>query len=117
MFKIKNYLNKVLSNFKVRTRLLVFFLLVSIIPVVIIGYFSYNSARETIENKISHYTEQLIQQSSINLNNNLEKIEKNSTMIISNRDLMQKISKLDYEDDFDELMDIKDVDNQLNSIV
>lgn len=117
MFKIKNYLNKVLSNFKVRTRLLIFFLLVSIIPVVIIGYFSYDSARITIENKISHYTEELIKQSTVNLNNNLEKIEKNSTMIISNRDLMQKISKLNYEDDFEKLMDIKNIDNQLNSIV
>ncbi|TDO71337.1 methyl-accepting chemotaxis protein [Halanaerobium saccharolyticum] len=30
---------------------------------------------------------------------------------------MQKISKLNYEDDFEKLMDIKDVNNQLNSIV
>ncbi|SIR45187.1 methyl-accepting chemotaxis protein [Halanaerobium kushneri] len=117
MFKIKKHFNKTLANFKVKTRLLIFFLLLSIIPVIIIGYFSYDNTRATIENKISHYTEELIKQSTININNNLEKIEKNSTMIISNRDLMKKISRLTYEDDFEKLMDIKEVNNQLNSIV
>lgn len=117
MIKIKENLNKFLSKFKVRTRLLVFFLLISIIPIMIIGFFSYDSAKNTIQNKISHYTEELLKQSTINLDNNLEKVEKNSTMIISNRNLMKKISKLNYEDNFEKLMDIKDVDNQLNSIV
>lgn len=117
MLKTKKYLNNFLSNFKVRTRLLIFFILVSVVPIILIGYFSYDNAQSTIENKISHYTQELIKQSTINMNNKLDKIEKNSTMIISNRNLMKKISKLEYEDDFEKLMDIKDIDNQLNSIV
>ena len=117
MLKTKKYLSNFLSNFKVRTRLLIFFILVSVVPIILIGYFSYDNAQSTIENKISHYTQELIKQSTINMNNKLDKIEKNSTMIISNRNLMKKISKLEYEDDFEKLMDIKEIDNQLNSIV
>ena len=54
-----------MCKFSIRRRLIVFFLLLSIIPVALVGFATYFSARETIVDKITNYSiENLIQAAS-----------------------------------------------------
>jgi methyl-accepting chemotaxis protein len=122
--KIKGLFRKVielpfnaLSHIRVRSRLIIFFLIIGIIPLTIVGYFSYVNSRKTIENKVGLYTQELIKQSVINVNTIIEETEKASFMIISNRNLMNIISKTNYADDVEQLMNIREINAELQSIV
>ncbi len=115
--KVVEFPFDVLSRIRVRSRLIIFFLLIGIIPLTIIGYFSYVSSRATVEDKVGLYSQELIEQSVINVNTRIAEIEKASFMIISNRNLMNIISKTKYADEFEQLLDIKDINAELQSIV
>ncbi|NLO99313.1 MAG: hypothetical protein GX386_03350 [Clostridiaceae bacterium] len=55
-------LSNFLRNIKISTRLMVSLLLLSLIPVTIIGLVAYNKSSDAVENKIETYSKQLMQE-------------------------------------------------------
>lgn len=66
-------ITKVLRNTKVKFRLMVSFLIISIIPLVLLGMFSFNLSRNSIDSKINMYTNQIIGQTQMTIETELEK--------------------------------------------
>ena len=61
-----------MNNFKVRTKLIIFFLFISIVPLTIVGLYSYQSAESTIENKVGNYSQELVKQAVVNINSKIK---------------------------------------------
>lgn len=84
------------------TKLMITYILLTVIPVSLLGYIAYNQYEKSIENKVGEYIPKLLEQASDNVNNQIEKFEElpnalyNSPQIIEvlRRDLYQKKSVL-----------------------
>src|SRR5699024_3332091 len=89
-------------NSRLMTKLMITYILLTVIPVSLLGYIAYNQYEKSIENKVGEYIPKLLEQASDNVNNQIEKFEElpnalyNSPQIIEvlRRDLYQKKSVL-----------------------
>ncbi len=93
---MKKYINnierivaKIMRNTKIRVRLVVSFIALSIIPLLFIGGFSYFLSSSTIDDKIRSYSKQLVREAGIKIETELEKYQ-NYILEISNSDDIQK---------------------------
>ncbi len=68
-------ITKVISNISIRRRLIIFFLILSIIPIAFIGYLSYSSSKNAIISKIATYSQESLSQASMNLQLELNKYQ------------------------------------------
>ncbi|HBE79025.1 MAG TPA: hypothetical protein DDW65_14810, partial [Firmicutes bacterium] len=84
--KIPGFLKliKVISKISIQRRLILFFLILSIIPIVFMGYLSYTSSRAAISNKIVTYSQESLIQASLNLQLSLKKYEDLAMQLIIN---------------------------------
>ena len=87
-----------MNNFKVRTKLIIFFLLISIVPLTIVGLYSYQSAESTIENKVGNYSQELVKQAVVNINSKINSLTDLTMNIITDRELMKIFEKKNYDD-------------------
>jgi methyl-accepting chemotaxis protein len=87
---------KSINGLPIRNRLILAFLLVSIVPIFIMGLISYNISRNAIMNKVAKYSGRELTQTYYNLNLALKKYSDFSTSIqlISNKDLVNSLTKL-----------------------
>lgn len=86
--KIPGFLKlmRVISKLSIQRRLIIFFLMLSIIPISFIGYLSYNSSKNAIINKIVTYSQESLIQASMNLQLALKKYQELSLQLIINSD-------------------------------
>jgi methyl-accepting chemotaxis protein len=84
--KIPGFLKlmKVICRLSIRRRLIIFFLILSTIPITFIGYLSYNSSKNAIINKIVTYSQESLIQASMNLQLSLKKYQELSLELIIN---------------------------------
>lgn len=75
---------KLIGKISIRRRLIIFFLGLSIIPIIFIGYFSYNSAQKAIINKITIYSQESLTQSTVNLQLEFNRYEELSMQLLIN---------------------------------
>jgi methyl-accepting chemotaxis protein len=90
-----------INNFSIRRRLIFFFLLASLGPILIIGIISYMSSKGAIETKISKYSQKGLAQTAQNLETKLQGIENNS---------LQFIASPQYNNTLKEYIDAKDLE-------
>lgn len=95
-------------------KLLIVFLLFSIIPIMIVGFFSYTISASLIQDKVSDVTEQLIVQVVNNYERNLNDLERLSLTIITSTEFKSNLSQLKDEDTYEALMNRKKVEDFLN---
>ncbi len=89
---------------KIRIRLIVFFILLSSVPLFILGFLSYNKSSTAIETKIESYSSEIAAQSSQSIRNSMTSIENSINECQSNKDVMG------YINDFDQgIIDIQDL--------
>ncbi len=119
LIKILFKLNFGMSRLKVRTRLILFFLLLSIIPLSIVANFFYSNSLMTVEEKVGNYTQELVKLTISNVDSKIEELEKSSQIITSNRDLMRLLSieKYDSDQSFVKIQDFNLVKDELKSIL
>ena len=80
--------------YSIKTKLILGFL-ITIIPIVLLGYFSYNSAFSSIENTTKKTSLETIEQVSKNLEISLKNIEEISSQIFGNSDVQSYLSSVD----------------------
>ncbi len=81
---IKNTLAKIISmirNIKIQSRLILFFIILSVIPLAITSIFSYRESSTAITNKISTYSTQVMSQVAVNIGRELSRLENDSVDI------------------------------------
>lgn len=76
----------------IRNKLLFFFLLLSLIPIIIVGMISYSSSARAITGKIIQYSQENIIQCKMNLETKQKSYEDISFQLIANKDINQLLT-------------------------
>jgi methyl-accepting chemotaxis protein len=84
--QIKSLKNNFLSSKKIRTRIILFFLFVSLVPICVIGSLSYISFRATITKKTAQYSLDLLTQTVSNIQLKLAEFENISVRLFINKE-------------------------------
>lgn len=71
-----------LRNIRMQNKLILAFLALSLVPLAVSAMFSVNSSSKAIKEKIGTYSQQLVNQVSLNINTNIQKIKSYSDDII-----------------------------------
>lgn len=81
---IPGYLNimRLICKISIRRRLILFFFVLSIIPIAFIGYLSYHSSKNAIISKIATYSQESLIQASMNLQLELKKYQDLSLQLL-----------------------------------
>ncbi|MBO9599606.1 MAG: sensor histidine kinase, partial [Cohnella sp.] len=79
---------------RLQWKLFVFFMILTVIPAIVIGYLLYNNAYKAIEEKTGLYSEQIMVQSAGRLDTLLTGIEDISLQIVSTFDIQQSIRRI-----------------------
>ncbi len=84
----------IFRKIKVKFRLMISFLILSIVPLVFLGFFSYNLSKNSIETKIEMYSKQIIEQAENNLYSELEKHNSYSIEISNSKDVQDMLKTI-----------------------
>ncbi|MFW6281377.1 MAG: methyl-accepting chemotaxis protein, partial [bacterium] len=115
--KFKNKLiNYSFTRIKVKTILIFSFLLIGIIPLVIVSYYTYQGASTAIEEKVGFYSREIVSQVVDKIDNKLNEIEKSSSMIISDVELINELAEEDYGGSYEEMVANNKLKEELNTI-
>lgn len=94
----KNGLPKVnfTFNFPIRIKLFLFFLVVSIVPIAIIGYMSYYSSRNAMTRKITEYSLQVANRTVANVRLKLNEFDSISSQLFMNNDFIKTVANCQH---------------------
>jgi len=79
----------------IRLRLILFFVLLSSVPLFILGFFSYNKSSSALETKIQSFSSEITAQSAKSVRNLMTSVEANFNEIQNNRDTQLILNKFD----------------------
>jgi methyl-accepting chemotaxis protein len=88
-------LAKPLRYAKISVRLLLFFVLLSSVPLFILGFFSYNKSSSALETKIQSFSSEITAQSAKSVRSSMTSIEANFNEIQNNRKAQEILNKFD----------------------
>ncbi|NLU52408.1 MAG: methyl-accepting chemotaxis protein [Clostridiaceae bacterium] len=97
-----------LRNTRIKTRLIAGFLILSLLPLVAAGFFSYKASSQAITSKIDNSNQQLIGQLSINIQNVLSEYEKMSMEFQMSKEI-HDLNYLENRDTLDQQVKINAV--------
>ena len=98
---------KYFDNLSIRVKLLVLFVVLSVIPAVIIGVISYSKSTGAIETKVNRYSLQILEQTSENINQMLKSYEMICYSIAKSSEIIETINKSDNSFDIDSVLMIR----------
>jgi methyl-accepting chemotaxis protein len=93
------------------------FIILSILPLSIVGTFSYLNAEQTVKDKVGSYSGKMVEQLAINIDSTINEFERIYKMINTNVKLMEKIQTVDSLNSFDKVKIFREIDNDVVSIV
>lgn len=101
----------------IKTKLIITFLLMAILPILIVGSFSYVIAKNTVEKKVAVFSEQLLNQINMNVTSFTNEYVNKTTLVITNSnlaDLMKDVSNNSYS--YESMQKSKEAEGILKSI-
>lgn len=110
------YRRGLFSNIGITQRLIITFIILSVVPLSIIAGFSYFNAEKTVKDKVGLYSRKMIEQMAINIDSKIEQFETVSMMIISNDELTTTIENEEYDNILDKMRGHEKIRNSLFSI-
>jgi len=105
------------NNLSIKAKLIIFSLFLSVVPILIVGGYSYTRSQSTIENKVGTLSEQLAKQNSALLEAKLDEIEKAAMMVKSNRELQKLLATKEYEGSAKKLSDTSKMQELLWTVI
>lgn len=117
MGKINMFFKKFKNNLKIKTRLMATFLIMAILPIIIVGSFSYIIAENTVEKKVAVFSQQLLNQISLNVSSFINEYSNKSTLVITNSTVAKLMSEINPDNySYDDIAKGKEVEEILKSI-
>lgn len=105
------------NNLGIKAKLIIFSIILSVVPLLMVGGYSFIRFGGTIEHKVGTLSEQLAKQNSAILNSKLKEIEKSTVLAISNQELRKTLARESYENDYEKLKDVKKIEQVFWSII
>lgn len=112
----KKIFNLYFTKIRVKSLLIVTFLLISTIPLMIVGYTSHQGSRSAIEGKVGFYSQEIVKQIVDKIENKLSELEKLSMMIITDQEINNLLIKENYQDILTKMMDYNEIVKSLDAI-
>ena len=100
----------------IKTKLMATFLIMATLPIIIVGSFSYIIAENTVEKKVSTFSQQLLNQINMNVSSFINEYVNKTTSVITNSklaELMKDINSDSYS--YDNMVKSKEVEGILKS--
>jgi methyl-accepting chemotaxis protein len=91
LFKAFFGFGRVFRNVKIQTRLFASFLIITFIPLSVVGYIAYKKSNDAIESKISSYSTEVVKQIGKNVYTEIQKINAVSKNIIISEELQESV--------------------------
>lgn len=104
------------SNMSIKAKLIMFFIILSVIPVAIVGAYSLFNAEKTIENKVSILSERLSKQNSEIMNGKLMELKRSMDLVAANPEITDLLSKNQYEDSMEKLKDQQSLKKKFSAL-
>ncbi len=114
MKKIKRY--HFFKNVGIRQKLISAFLVLSLLPLIVIGAFAYFSAEDTIQDKVGFYSTQMVGQMAKNMDAKVNEMERATVIILSNKELVSMLAKTNYKKAYDKVEDTRKIEQNLLQI-
>ncbi|SHK48453.1 methyl-accepting chemotaxis protein [Paramaledivibacter caminithermalis] len=105
------------SNLNIKLKLLIGFLILSIIPILIINIYSVRSFKESIEYNVGSFTEKLAKKDSKILSSKIKEVEKASILVIADQNLMDKIKREEFETEYDKYKNELEIERSFVSMI
>ncbi len=105
------------TRIKVKTILIISFLLIGILPLVVVSYFTYQGSREAIEQKVGLYSQEIVKQLADKIDNKLAELEKSSMMIVSDQELNGLLNTEEFDSPYDQMQANNKINEKLNTIL
>ncbi|MCL5071256.1 MAG: cache domain-containing protein, partial [Actinobacteria bacterium] len=112
---LKNSASRYFSA-NIRNKLKVTLLIVTIIPLTIIGFFTYNFSSEKVKSDLEKNSKNSLKQIAINIDNILSEMETMSLMAYSDKDVARILGKTKDEISFEVMNDAMKMEGMLKSI-
>lgn len=110
------YKFEIIRKTRVNVRLILAFILLSIIPITLLGVYAYYLSKNAVESKIYSYTEQFMDQVKKSIDGQLGKYEQDTIDISTNKEIQQQMRiASDSENDYDKFKAIKGLEELLMS--
>lgn len=113
---ISNKRINVIRRIKIRQRLVISFLIISIAPLLVLGLASFNSARTLVSNIIKQYTEQVVIQFGNNISSELNKITETSSSFLFSSFLQKSFDNYDELEVYDKGVAYNDILKEMNIV-
>lgn len=101
---------------KIRQRLIISFLVISIVPLLVLGIASFNSARSLVSDIIKQYTEQIVVQFGNNVSSEFSKIVETSNSFIFSTLLQKSFNNYDELEMVDRIDAHNNIKSEMNII-
>ena len=105
------------NNLTIKTKLIIFSLILSIIPIFLVGGYSYTYFQRAIKDQVGVLSEQLVKQNSAMLDGKMKEIEKSTVIVMSNKELTKILGKKEYENSYERFQDMSAIDDMLGNII
>ncbi len=107
------------KDLPVQRKLFLSFLLLIIVPVVLIGIFTFMRSSELVKNKTQQYSKNILYDTANNIENKLRSIEQISFQVISNSVIQNALNKANGEldNEYDKISTQKMIEYQLKSLI
>ena len=92
-------LEGILRNIKIRTRLIISFLVISLVPLAITGIIGFSKSSQAIESKIRAYSDQVTIQLGKNIQTSISQVEGMANDITLNKDIQNGLEKFKSMDE------------------
>lgn len=113
--EISNKVAFFIKSFSIKSKLMIFFLILCIIPISIIGTISYRKASGVIDEQSRTYTETVLRQSVDSVESLRQEVSKISYIVMLNPELQK--NKLQRINDMDYIISIKTLETYFSSII
>ncbi len=112
-------LKKLFKDLPIRNKLLLSFLFLIIVPLMLIGFFSFYTSEGLLKQKTEQYASDILMGTGENINVKLREIERLSFQIVSNMPIQQALKKANsgMEDEYEKISVEKTIDTQLKGFL
>lgn len=114
-FKIRT--PRFLANLKIRTKLIVAFLFLTLVPMIIIGGYTFLAARQAIEEQVGTFSRQLSDQLTQNIESRIQQIVSDTMVLQANGDLTVLLGRTEFDSPYDRLMATREIGDVFSSVM
>ena len=105
-----------ITRLKVKDILIVSFLLIGIVPLTVVSYFTYQESKEVIGQKVGFYSQEIVSQVVDKIENKLEEIVQSSMLIIGDQELANLLNIEEFSNPYEQLLTFNKVKEKIDTV-